>query len=250
MKAGTVDPQDRITFEIASEHATTRVPMARPTDSAGELRRSLLGQTYDCASHIAVCEGGRFVGVLRIEDLIASRDDRTVASLMDRDAPTVAPGVDHEVAAWRAVQHGESALSVVGKDGRFEGIIPPHRLLAVLLQEHDEDMARLGGFLKGSSKARRASEEPVHRRFLAPCALAAARARRRVTGCRYRRLVRGQFAPGPAFDLDLLRHRGGNSVKIDFEIDANRLDLQNAAIAGWLRGLAFDLPVFQMKEAT
>ena len=165
MKAGTVDPQDRITFEIASEHATTRVPMARPTDSAGELRRSLLGQTYDCASHIAICEGGRFVGVLRIEDLIVSRDDRTVASLMDRDAPTVAPGVDHEVAAWRAVQHGESALSVVGKDGRFEGIIPPHRLLAVLLQEHDEDMARLGGFLKGSSKARRASEEPVHRRF-------------------------------------------------------------------------------------
>jgi magnesium transporter len=35
----------------------------------------------------------------------------------------------------------------------------------VLLQEHDEDMARLGGVLKQSSAARLASEEPVRRRF-------------------------------------------------------------------------------------
>jgi magnesium transporter len=38
-------------------------------------------------------------------------------------------------------------------------------LLAVLLTEHDEDLARLGGFMHRSTIARASSEEPVPRRF-------------------------------------------------------------------------------------
>jgi magnesium transporter len=78
----------------------------------------------------------------------------------------VAPGVDQEIAAWRAVHHGESALALVDERGRFAGLIPPHRLLAVLLAEHEEDLSRLGGFLHATANARRASEEPVPRRFV------------------------------------------------------------------------------------
>jgi magnesium transporter len=165
MAAAISNPRSRNFFEIAAEHATRRVPTAKPTDRIGKLRRSFSGKHYECASHVAVCDAGRFLGVLRIEDLLAARDDKTVASLMDREAPTVAPGVDQEIAAWHAVQHGESALSVVDKAGRFVGLIPPHRVIAVLLQEHDEDIARLGGFLKASSMARLATVEPLHRRF-------------------------------------------------------------------------------------
>jgi magnesium transporter len=84
---------------------------------------------------------------------------------MDGDPPAVAPGVDQEKAAWKAVQHGESALAVIDHTGRFLGFIPPDRLLAVLLHEHDEDMARVGGFLRDSSMARTASEEPLRKRF-------------------------------------------------------------------------------------
>jgi magnesium transporter len=84
---------------------------------------------------------------------------------MDRDAPVVRPGVDQEIAAWQAVRHEEAALAVVNGNGRFVGIIPPHRLLAVLLSEHEEDLSRLGGFLRSTSNARVTSEEPVRRRF-------------------------------------------------------------------------------------
>jgi magnesium transporter len=56
-------------------------------------------------------------------------------------------------------------LSVVDEKGRFLGIIPPHRLLAVLLSEHEEDLSRLGGFMRSVSAARTTSEEPVERRF-------------------------------------------------------------------------------------
>jgi magnesium transporter len=88
-----------------------------------------------------------------------------VASVMDAEAPVVAPGTDQEVAAWQAVRHQESALSVVDGEGRFVGIIPPHRLIEVLLSEHEEDLSRLGGFLRDASTARRSSEEPAQRRF-------------------------------------------------------------------------------------
>jgi magnesium transporter len=155
----------RDVFEIAARHATQDVPVVKPEDRAAEVLRALRERAYECASHIVVCEGDRFAGVLRIEDLLAAPDTRAVGELMDADAPTVHPGVDQEKAAWHAVQSGEAALSVVDEHGRFIGIIPPARLLAVLLQEHDEDIARLGGFLKQSSVARLASEEPVRRRF-------------------------------------------------------------------------------------
>jgi magnesium transporter len=84
---------------------------------------------------------------------------------MDRDAPVVGPGVDQERAAWHAVRNGESALSVVDAQRRFVGVIPPHRLLAVLLSEHEEDLSRLGGFVRSAAAARTTSEEPVERRF-------------------------------------------------------------------------------------
>jgi magnesium transporter len=79
--------------------------------------------------------------------------------------PTVGPGADQEVAAWQAVNRDETALAVVDASRRFLGFIPPQRLLRILLQEHDEDVARIGGFLAASSRAQHALEEPVLQRF-------------------------------------------------------------------------------------
>jgi magnesium transporter len=151
--------------ETASEHVRTLVPVVSPQTRARDLRQSLEGKQFDSATHIGVCDNGRLVGVLRIEDLLSALPDAKISDIMDGDPPAVAPGVDQEKAAWKAVQHGESALAVVDDTGRFVGFIPPDRLLAVLLHEHDEDMARLGGFLRNSSMARTASEEPVAKRF-------------------------------------------------------------------------------------
>ena len=154
-----------VTFETAVEHACVRVPVASPTQRAEETHQTLVGQFFESASHIVVCEGDKFLGILRIEELLAAPADSLVEDLMDREAPVVGPGVDQEVAAWHAVRNEEAALSVVDGEGRFVGIIPPHRLLAVLLSEHEEDLSRLGGFLKSASAARTTSEEPIERRF-------------------------------------------------------------------------------------
>jgi magnesium transporter len=154
-----------LTFETVAEHMSARVPVCAPEEGAAAVLASLSGRRYDNATHVAVCASGRLVGVLRIEDLLAAPSGALAREVMDADPPVVAPGLDQEQAAWHAVRHAESALAVVGEDRRFLGFLPPHRLLEVLLTEHDEDMTRLGGFLLSTSKARMASEESVAHRF-------------------------------------------------------------------------------------
>lgn len=149
----------------ASEHVCRLVPVASTHATAGEVRQSMVGVHFESATHIGVCDDGKLVGVLRVEELFSALPSETIGHIMDTDPPVVAPGVDQEKAAWKAVQHGESALAVINEDGRFVGFLPPDRLLAILLHEHDEDMARVGGFLRDSSMARSASEEPVLKRF-------------------------------------------------------------------------------------
>ena len=63
----------------------------RSGDSIGRVRAMMEGRRYDCASHVVVCEDSRFLGILRIEHLMAAAADARVDSLMDREAPVVAP---------------------------------------------------------------------------------------------------------------------------------------------------------------
>jgi magnesium transporter len=159
------DQPTEITFETAAEHASTRVPVAAPGDSVADIRAGLWGKQFDTAVAVAVCEQRRFLGLIRIEDLIVAESDQRAIDVMDRDAPIVAPGVDQEKAAWKAVSHGEATLAVVDETGVFQGVIPPARMLSVLLWEHDEDLARLGGFQHDTLAARQASTDPLLRRF-------------------------------------------------------------------------------------
>jgi magnesium transporter len=154
-----------LAFETAGEHVLTRVPRASSKSLVEEIRRSLLEDRYDSMTHVAILDGAKLMGVLTIETLFSAPEGSVVEDVMDPEPPVVAPGIDQEVAAWQAVRHRESALAVVDEEGNFLGFVPPHRLLAVLLWEHEEDMDRLGGFLRGASEARGASQEPAGRRF-------------------------------------------------------------------------------------
>jgi magnesium transporter len=158
-------PHQPLTFDTAAAHASTQVPVVSPTARAGEIWHSLKGRRYESATHLVVCDGDQFRGIVRIEEVLAAPREATVYSLMDAYPPVVAPGVDQEIAAWQAVRHRESALAVVDASGRYVGLIPPHRLLGVLLEEHEEDLARLGGFLHDTAAVRHASEESVPRRI-------------------------------------------------------------------------------------
>jgi magnesium transporter len=149
----------------AADLAVREIPRVTSESLAGEVRTALLGSSSAGLSEIAVCQGNRLIGLVTLGRLVAATAETPLGSLVD-DAPVVVVGaVDQEVAAWGAVRAHRRSVAVVEPDGTFLGIVPPERLLDVLSEEHDQDMARLGGFLAASTRARSASEEPVRRRL-------------------------------------------------------------------------------------
>jgi magnesium transporter len=150
----------------AAAHASSNVPTTSPEESAGSvLDRMRASARFDSAADVAVLEGGRLAGLIDLEELLAAPSTAPAASLMDAHPPLVMADMTEERAAWEAVRHGRSSLAVVDSSGRFVGLIAGHLMLDVMLRSHDQDLARLGGFLDDTAQARRASVEGMRQRF-------------------------------------------------------------------------------------
>ena len=149
-----------------SEYATARVPTASPSESAQAARGSMVGRRFDFVDEVVVIRDDRLVGLVALGDLLEARDETPIEDLMDRDPVVFDPEASEEHAAWRMVRRRQRNLAITGPDGSFVGLIPSDKLLGRLLTEHDEDAARLGGYLASSGRARLAAEEPVRRRLL------------------------------------------------------------------------------------
>jgi hypothetical protein len=72
-----------LTFGTALTGACTQVPAGSPTAWAGEVWASLGGRLYERATHLVVCDGDQFRGILRIEEaLVAPAEARCTPSWM------------------------------------------------------------------------------------------------------------------------------------------------------------------------
>jgi magnesium transporter len=158
-------PGVRPSQQPAATHATLMVPKAHPNDTVGKVRAALVGAHLECADDVAVLDAEGLAGLVPIERLLGAPEEAALASIMDADPPVVSPASDQEAVAWTMVERGESSVAVVDAEGRFLGLIPPHRMVGALLAEHDEDVARLGGYLSGARRSRLAAEEPLRRRL-------------------------------------------------------------------------------------
>lgn len=151
------------------QYLVTNVPTCAPSDLVSDVREWMVGRDFECADEVVVREtsggGSKLIGLIPLERLLAAEGARTAAEIMDDDPPIVGPEMNQERAAWKAVHHGESSLAVLDGAGNFHGLIPPTRLLGALLRDHDEDFARLGGYLSSTSTARLTTEEPLGRRL-------------------------------------------------------------------------------------
>lgn len=141
------------------------VPRARASQTAEEALRGLVGRSFVSATDIAVVEGERLLGIVPLERLLAAGPQRPIGELVDGPFATISECADQERAAALAARLGARTVAVVDEAGRLRGLVPPDRLIKVLFDEHEEDLARLGGSLARSSTAVQASVEPVRRRL-------------------------------------------------------------------------------------
>lgn len=151
--------------ENARQHATSSVLRAQAEQTVDEVREQLTTRRYDYVGEVAVLAGDALVGLLRIERLLDAEKGTRVGDLMDASPPVVTPTADQEAVAWEIVRQGGSCAAVVDAAGTFIGLVPPHQMLGVALAEHDEDLARLGGYLAQTQSARSAAEETIPRRL-------------------------------------------------------------------------------------
>ena len=150
-----------------SEYATARVPTASPSVSAKTARDAIVGAgAFDFVDEIVVLSDGKLVGLVALGDLLVADDDSSIEDLMDRDPVVLRAGASEEGAVWAMVRRRQRNLAIAEPDGNFVGLVPADKLMGRLLTEHDEDAARLGGYLASGGRARLAAEEPVHRRIL------------------------------------------------------------------------------------
>lgn len=164
--ASSAPAEDRLDGSgTALDRATERIPTASAHDPVTDVLTRMRGVEFVSAVAVAVLDGDRLIGVATIERLLMAPQGAVLRDVMDAAPPVVTPETDQEEAVQQAVQRGEPVLAVVDVEGRFRGFIPPHELVAVLLQEHREDMARLGGFLDSVDEARATSVESVTRRL-------------------------------------------------------------------------------------
>lgn len=143
----------------------TDVLVVQAEHTVEEARELLTSRPFGYVGDIAVLSGTRLAGLVTIERLLGAEHGVCVADLMDAEPPVVASADDQETVAHEMVRRGGSCAAVVDPAGDFIGLVPPRSMLAVLLTEHEEDLARLGGYLAETQSARNAAEETIVRRL-------------------------------------------------------------------------------------
>lgn len=151
--------------ETAAQHMVRRVPTAAPSDTAAQVMERLSGSAFDYAGAVyLVDDAARLKGIVPLTRLLAAAADARLETLAQPKLPAVTPDTDQELVASLAIHEETAAVPVVDEEFTLLGVVPPIALLEVLRREHVEDLHRLAGIARESSRARHAIEAPPARR--------------------------------------------------------------------------------------
>ncbi len=151
--------------ETALRHVVDRVPTGRVDESVETAVARLPGSHYDYAGALYVHDvDRRLVGIVPMATLLAAQGSTHLGELALRDYPAIDPDTDQEHAASLAIHYGVSAVPLVDAAGRLIGVVPSQALLEILRREHIEDLHRLAGILRESTRAQLSIEAPPIRR--------------------------------------------------------------------------------------
>jgi magnesium transporter len=140
--------------------------LARPEDSAGQLRLRLQQQRTPPWDLVCVTDGERrLLGTLTPADLLALPDAQLLGTVANPACPRATVGTTDEQMASIALHHGVSALPVVSADGALRRVAGTRDLMNVLRREHVQDLHRLAGIARESMQAPQALHAAPLRRL-------------------------------------------------------------------------------------
>jgi magnesium transporter len=125
---------------------TAAIPRARPDDTVGSALAALRRHPLDEASHLyLVDERSRLMGQVPMEKLICAEPTARLDGLRGEPPVEVYPNDKAETIALRAVERHDADVAVIDAARHLLGAIPIGRLLALLHEEHVDDILRMGG---------------------------------------------------------------------------------------------------------
>ncbi len=130
----------------AVELMTPAVPRAGLEETAGEVLARLRTGRCEEVSHIyLIDEGSHLLGQVPIERLLPASPGTPLGQLRGEPAVEVHPEDDAEAVALAAVERHEADVAVIDAKRVLLGAIPIGKLLALLHDEHVDDLLRMGG---------------------------------------------------------------------------------------------------------
>jgi len=153
--------------ETASRLMLRKVPIAHSEESASEVlaRLRLSSAAFEYMDEVFVLDDRKgLVGTVPLTHLIVMDTGQSMASIMTPVKISVLPTIDQEHVASLAILHGSLSVPVADKNRLFLGVVTLTSLLAVLRHEHIEDLHRLAGIARETSRAKEAIEAPPTRR--------------------------------------------------------------------------------------
>ena len=118
---------------VAVEHATTRMPLARPEQAVARSATGSLTAASRAPTPSPSSPPRRRSASSRSNACSAAPANVRMADAMDADPPVVGPGEDQEVVAWKMVRQARRWRWSTTRGAR--GIVPSRRMLDVLLSE-------------------------------------------------------------------------------------------------------------------
>jgi magnesium transporter len=130
----------------AADLMTAAVPQAREDSTVTETMELLRSRTWVEVGHVYLVDNeSQLAGQVPIERLLTAPPDVRLNTLRG-DPPLIVRSVDDaETVALLAVERHDTDVAVLDEPGRFMGAIPIGRLLAILHEEHVDDILRMGG---------------------------------------------------------------------------------------------------------
>ncbi len=130
----------------AADLMTAAVPQACEDSTVTDAMKLLLSRTWIEVGHVYLVDSrSRLAGQVPIERLLTASPDVRLNELRGDPPLIVRAGDNAETVALLAVERHDADVAVLDEPGRFMGAIPIGRLLAILHEEHVDDILRMGG---------------------------------------------------------------------------------------------------------
>ena len=138
---------------------TKAVPVVLGSVTAYEAEQLLRtkAKDYETINYIYVINTAKkLVGVLSVQELFHLKASTTLGEVATKELITVSEGAKKITAAEMALKHGIKAIPVIGKNGKFVGVVPSDRIMRIISHEHTRDVLRQAGVRHKNTQAHEA----------------------------------------------------------------------------------------------